>query len=98
MPNHDDANDYASLPALRVMREPRRVMREPRGHPGCRYYGNSNLILLRTGKLVSTGGNECALIHTSLAPCQMEMAKMNPDEAFCPHAIAELGSRPLRKS
>ena len=49
MPNHDDAADYDSLPALRVMRE-------PRGHPGCRYYGNSHTILRATKELVSSGG------------------------------------------
>lgn len=85
MPNHDDAADYDSLPSLRVMRE-------PRGHPGCRYYGNSHTILRATKELVSSGGNECALIHTSYAPCEMTMAGMQPDQALCPRAIARLAS------
>lgn len=101
MSNRDDAGDYAGLEeSVRrgqaaqkaVDAEIAKVMREPRGHPGCRYYGHSNVALRAIRELVSSGGNECALIHTSYAPCEMTMAGMQPDQALCPRAIARLAS------
>ena len=69
MPNHDDAADYDSLPALKVLRE-------PRGHPGCRYYGHSNVALraiyqaaLRTARRIlhAAGGSDIELVDPTAA-------------------------------
>ena len=54
--------------------------------PKCRFYGMSNVALNTWGTLVSTGGNQCAVIFDAHAPCKMEMAGMLPDEGCCPLA------------
>jgi hypothetical protein len=80
---HDDAADYHGL---QVTRSPREVLQRPAGHPGCQYYGNSHYVLHSTGNLLTSGGNECAVIFTSYAPCKMEIAGAQPDQAVCPLA------------
>jgi len=77
---HDDAEDYHGL---QVTGSPREVLRRP---ARCRFYGNSNVVLKRTGQLFSSGGNECAVIFDAYAPCKMEMAGIQPDESMCPLA------------
>lgn len=79
--SYDDASDYAGLvaitPAMRRQREPK---------PTCRFYGMSHVVLDDTGKLLPSGGNECAAIVVGFAPCKMEVAGMPPDETCCPLA------------
>ncbi len=53
---------------------------EALAHAGCRFYGKNGMF----GELVSTGGNQCALVITSHAPCQMEIAGQIPNETICP--------------
>ncbi len=53
---------------------------EALAHAGCRFYGMNGML----GELVSTGGNQCALVITSHSPSQMEMHGQVPNEATCP--------------
>jgi hypothetical protein len=50
----------------------------------CPFYGKSHAALQTAGVLMDQGGNECALIFDSYAPCRMEMAGLAPDWASCP--------------
>lgn len=58
----------------------------PRSLPACRYYGMSHTVLKAAGLLRSQGGNECAVIFDSFAPCKMERLGFDPDETRCPIA------------
>jgi hypothetical protein len=46
----------------------------------CRFYGHARA----AGKLVATGGNQCALLSPNHAPCQMERSGNPIDETRCP--------------
>ena len=39
------------------------------------------------GRLIDSGGNECALILLSYSPCAMEMDGEEPDAAVCSLAV-----------
>jgi hypothetical protein len=57
----------------------------------CRYYAHNGMF----GPLIpNPGSNQCGLIVSSHAPCQMEMDGLPPDEAKCSLvAIAREGMR-----
>jgi hypothetical protein len=88
----DDAEDYNGLPAVL---SPREIRHKPAGNPGCKFYGNSAIVLRATGRLLMSGGNECALIATSYAPCAMEIAGAKPDEGACPIAEESRKGKPV---
>jgi hypothetical protein len=46
----------------------------------------SHTVLKAAGLLRSQGGNECAVIFDSFAPCKMERLGFDPDETRCPIA------------
>jgi len=60
----------------------------------CRYYGMSGA----AGRLISTHGNQCALILEAHAPCQMEIAGETPDEKTCRLVLRIFGSADVQTS
>jgi hypothetical protein len=52
------------------------------GSPACRFYGMSGQGGLN--HLIPSGGNQCALILASIAPCQMELNGQPPQWERCP--------------
>ncbi len=96
MPDHDDAGDYAGLQAFarRGLAAQKAVDALSKVPPPCRYYGHALVgpTELIPATLFPTGGNQCALIQTSHAPCKLEMAQMQPSEEHCPLAIARRAS------
>lgn len=57
-----------------------------RGVSTCRFYGMSHAALRVFGVLHDQGGNECALVFDSFAPCKMARLDYLPDETRCPIA------------
>jgi hypothetical protein len=45
----------------------------------CRFYGRNGMF----GRLLESGGNECALIRHAYSPCRMLMRGETPDESCC---------------
>lgn len=45
----------------------------------CPFYGKNGMF----GRLLDSGGNQCALIVTSYAPCVMQMDGEEPDGKTC---------------
>jgi len=52
----------------------------------CPFYGMSAFSYLHhdRGLLISTNGNQCALLVDHAAPCQMEAMGLAPDAETCP--------------
>jgi hypothetical protein len=93
---HDDAADYAWLEALEVPAVPLRRRHGDTATPrNCRYYGQSSMILQATGQLLTSGGDECAVVFTSYAPCEMERSGALPDESYCPRAERYREGKPV---
>lgn len=46
------------------------------------------------GRLIDSGGNECALVRSSYSPCRREIAGEAIDEAACPLVAAAAGLAP----
>lgn len=57
--------------------------------PRCRLYGKNGMF----GRLIPSGGDECALITDTYSPCKMEMHGHAPDETRCTFFAAELARR-----
>lgn len=57
--------------------------------PDCKFYGCHAVLPMRL--LIESRGNQCALITTAYAPCQMEVQGLVPDWSRCPLNTDELG-------
>jgi hypothetical protein len=53
------------------------------------------MIFLATGRLLASGGDECALVSTAYAPCEMERSGAVPDESYCPRAERYREGKPV---